>query len=54
MYDRIKDLVVMYDYKVFFVILKHIFRKYKYMLTYVMRICNTIIATIILHKREEK
>lgn len=23
------------------------------MLTYVMRICNTIIATIILHKREK-
>ena len=52
MYDRIKDLVVMYDYKAFFVILKYYMSKY--MLTYVMRICNTIIATIILHKREEK
>lgn len=29
MYDRIKDLVVMYDYKVFFVILKY------YMSTYI-------------------
>ena len=29
MYDRIKDLVVMYDYKAFFVILKY------YMSTYI-------------------